>query len=116
MFGEKCDPSVIAEIPVTRPVYSPELHEGQLLAPVKHPAGYRPGYAEILGILISLGGRIGHAIRFTPAGIELSTGATIHVFGLDGDVAAGRDVHEQDGAVGFLGCAGAVRESQHGHH
>jgi hypothetical protein len=28
VFGEECDPGVVAEIPVTRPVYSSELHEG----------------------------------------------------------------------------------------
>ena len=82
MFGEKCDPSVNAVIPVTKPVYSPELHEGQLLSPVKHPARYRPGSAEILGILVSLRGRRGgHAIRFTSASAKVSTGAP-HVSGL----------------------------------
>src|SRR5215472_14715448 len=35
MFGEKCNPGVIAVIPVTRPVYGSELHEGELLSPVK---------------------------------------------------------------------------------
>jgi hypothetical protein len=75
MFGEKCDPSVIAEILVIRPVCSSELHKGQLLSPVKHPAGYRPRSAEILAILVSLCGRRGHAIRFTSARVELSTGA-----------------------------------------
>ena len=65
MLGVKCNPSVIAELPVTRPVYSPELHEGQLLSPVKHPARYRPRSAEILGILVSLGGR-GHSSFLVP--------------------------------------------------
>jgi hypothetical protein len=65
MFGEKCDPSVIAVIPVTKPVYSPELHEGQLLSPVKHPARYRPRSAEILGIFVSLRGR-GHSSFLVP--------------------------------------------------
>jgi hypothetical protein len=60
MVGEKCDSSVIAVIPVTRPVYSPELHEGQLLSPVQHPAGYSHSSAEILDIFVSLRGRRGH--------------------------------------------------------
>jgi hypothetical protein len=66
MFGKKCDASVIAEILVTRPVLGAELHKGQPLSPVKHSAGYRPGSAEILGILVSLRGRRGHALGLLP--------------------------------------------------
>jgi hypothetical protein len=55
MLGKKCDPSVIAEIPVTRPVDSSELYKGQPLSPIKHPARYRSGSTEILGILVLRG-------------------------------------------------------------
>jgi hypothetical protein len=55
MRVEKRDPSVIAEIHVSWPQSTgSELHEHQLLTPVKHPASYRAGSAEILGILVSL--------------------------------------------------------------
>jgi len=54
MLGEKCNPSVIAEIFVTRPVCSSELHESQLLSPVKHPARYRRRSAEILDKMIAI--------------------------------------------------------------
>jgi len=73
MVAEKCDP-----------VLGKELHESQLLSPVKHPARYRARSAEILGILVSLRGRRVHAIRFTSARAELSTGAP-HVSGLADD-------------------------------
>jgi hypothetical protein len=73
MFGEKCNPNVVAEISASwPPINGPELHEHQLLPPVKHPARYRLRSAEILDIFVSFRGRRGHAIRFTFAGVELS--------------------------------------------
>jgi hypothetical protein len=78
MFGEKCDPSVIAEILVTRPVYSSELHEGQLLSPIKQPARYRSRSAEILAVFVSLRGRRGHAIRVYFRSTKNVNGSVLH--------------------------------------
>jgi len=52
MLGENGDPSVVAEIFVTRPINGSELYENQLLSPIKDPASYCPRFAEILEELV----------------------------------------------------------------
>jgi hypothetical protein len=74
MVREKCNPGVIAEIPVTRPVYSSKLHEDQLFSPVKYSARYCTRGGEVLEELVSLRGRRGHAIRFASGAPKVSTG------------------------------------------
>ena len=75
MFREKCRLFINRIASITAPGLGPKLHEDQRLSPVKHPARYRPTSAEILSILVSLGGRRGHAIRFTSRVSGLSTGS-----------------------------------------
>jgi hypothetical protein len=89
MLGEKGHGGVIAKIPVTRPVYSPELHKDQLLGPIKHPTRYRTRRGEVLQELISSRGRRGHAFRFTADGEVVSTGAP-HVSNFFADGHLGR--------------------------
>jgi hypothetical protein len=85
MFGKKCNPSVIAETPVTEivPVPGSELNKYHRPEVVKHPADDRARGGVILEKLI-LRGRKGHAIRFTSARVEVSTGAP-HVSGFFAD-------------------------------
>jgi hypothetical protein len=76
MFGEKCDPGVIAVIPVTEivPVPGSKLNKYHRPELVEHTADDRARGGVILEKLI-LRWRRAHAIRFTSAGAELSTGA-----------------------------------------
>jgi hypothetical protein len=58
MLGEKCDPSVIGVIPVTRPLDGSKLHEALLLSPVKLPARYCPAplkYSAYSSLSLSAG-------------------------------------------------------------
>jgi hypothetical protein len=80
VLGKDRDQSVTTEFPVTGPVFGRKLTKDQLLGPVKYQARYRNTRRRVVFGELVLGGRRGHAIRFTSVRVELSTGAP-HVSG-----------------------------------